>query len=79
MTTKEQVKEWVREECARLEREKRDTCDHLISGSMRGGLLFCDHCGKQLDFDDAYINKEPGQAELDKIEQRQIDRARGKR
>ncbi len=75
MTTKEQVQKWVREEWARLEQERQDACDHARSGTLRGGLLFCDDCGKQLDFGDQYRTDRP-EAELAPVEQRHVDRVR---
>ena len=75
MTTKEQVQEWTREEWTRLEREKRDACDHARSGTMRDSLLYCDDCGKQLNYDDQYRDDKP-EAELSSIEQRHVAGAR---
>ena len=62
MDIPEDFKQWVRDEWARLDREKelakQDACDHYVSGTMKGGVLYCDACGKALTPDDEHYQEE---------------------
>lgn len=68
-----QIRQWAREEWDKKEAEKQAACPHLVSGTMREDGVYCDSCGKSVDWRD----EEGG--EPDKIEQRGIDAMRGTR
>ncbi len=64
MTTKEQIKEWAREEWVRLDLEKtmqiQAACTHARSGTIKfkTSIVVCDDCKKELNSDDqdSYAN-----------------------
>ena len=51
-TTKEQVQAWVREEQERIDAEKQEACDHMVSGTLNEDKsVTCSDCKKVLVFD----------------------------
>ena len=45
----------MRDEEAKIEREKQDACEHLRVGTLRpNGDVACDQCGKIVTLEDAY-------------------------
>ncbi len=55
MPTEEEVRQWVRDERAQIEREKQDDCEHRRVGTLRPNRdVICDQCGKVVTLEDAY-------------------------
>ena len=48
----ERLKRIVIEELDRRVKEKQQLCGHVKSGTLRGGVVYCDTCDKALDEDD---------------------------
>ncbi len=69
-----QIRQWAREEWDKKETEKQSRCEHLMSGSLRDGVVYCDACGKALDWGGDTQDGEPS-----RVEQRGIDALRGAR
>lgn len=46
------LKRFVIEELDRRAKEKQQLCGHVKSGTLRGGVVYCDTCDKALDEDD---------------------------
>jgi hypothetical protein len=53
-----QIRRWAREEAANLIQEriqiKQDTCEHLVSGTIKDSVLTCDFCEKALTPEDEW-------------------------
>ncbi len=50
MPTEKEIRQWVRDEWAKIEREKQDACEHLRSCTFQpNGDITCDQCGKTLE------------------------------
>ena len=52
------VRRWAREETIKVIEEraqaKQDACEHLVSGTMKNGILTCDACDKVLTPEDEW-------------------------
>ena len=64
---------WIREEHDKKVAEKQAACLHQVSGTLKDDGVYCDDCGKLLDWRD-----EAGDGPT-KTEQRGIDAMRGAR
>lgn len=50
--TKEQIQTWVREEQEKIDAEKMEACDHMVSGTLNEDKsVTCSDCKKVLVFD----------------------------
>ncbi len=50
--TKEQIQAWVREEQEKIDLEKQEACDHMVSGTLNEDKsVTCSDCKKVLIFD----------------------------
>ena len=55
MSTEEEIRQWVRDEEAQIEREKQDACGHLRVGTLQPNRdVTCDQCGKVVTLEDAF-------------------------
>jgi hypothetical protein len=73
----ERLKRIVREELDHRAREKQQLCGHIKSGTLRGGVVYCDTCDKALDetdLDNAYTYTE----EPSVVEDRNVVAARSR-
>jgi len=68
------IRQWAREEYDKKEairvQNRQDACEHLVSGSIKDGILTCDYCDKILTREDEWYpeSRTP-------IEQRYVDHA----
>ena len=70
MPTEEQIRQWVRDEQAKLTNEKQEACNHAFSGTLRAdATVACDQCEKILTLDNVHF--EVGDA-LSPVERRHI-------
>ena len=46
MPTEAQVRQWARDEHAQIKREEQAACEHRVSGTLRDGVVTCNHCGE---------------------------------
>ncbi len=50
--TEEQIRAWVRSEQEKIDTEKQDACDHMVSGTLNEDKsVTCSDCKKVLIFD----------------------------
>ena len=49
-----QIRQWAREEFDKKAQAKQTTCEHLISGTIKDGILTCDFCDKVLTPEDEW-------------------------
>ena len=50
--TEEQIRAWVRSEQEKIDTEKQDACDHMVSGTLNEDKsVTCSDCKKVLVFD----------------------------
>ncbi len=50
--TKEQIQAWVREEQEKIDTEKQEACNHIVSGTLNEDKsVTCSDCKKVLIFD----------------------------
>ncbi len=55
MPTEEEIRQWVRDEEAKIVGEKQDACEHLRVGTLQPNRdVTCDQCGKVVTLEDAF-------------------------
>ncbi len=58
------AKRWVQEVLDDAAQAKKDACEHLVSGTMKDGILTCDACDKVLTPEDEWYPE--SQSPMDK-------------